>query len=67
MKKKNIKLIKPKMEFNPGTQKYEPVLPLKRIGKKFEVKINLKWIILLIITLIILIGLILLALKNELI
>ncbi len=65
-KNKRIKIIEPKMEFNPGTQKYELVLPLRKTGKKVKIKVSWKWIILLIIALIILIGASLLALKYGL-
>ncbi len=40
-KNKRTKFIEPKMEFNPGTQKYEPVLPLKKTGKKVKIKMSL--------------------------
>lgn len=40
VEKKKIKEISFQMEFNPGTMKYEPVLPLRKIKKK--TKINKK-------------------------
>ncbi|MDP2628634.1 MAG: hypothetical protein Q8P15_01920 [Nanoarchaeota archaeon] len=51
MKKKKptgkIKYIKPEMRFNPGTQKYEPILATKK-GKP---KINIDWFWIMIIIL----------------
>ena len=50
---KKTKEIKPNMEFNPGTMKYEPVLPLRKTKKNVRKRIELKDIIALIIVLII--------------
>lgn len=63
MKKKKTEEIKLPMKFNPGTQKYEPSLPLRKTGKKVKVKIDLKDIII-GITLLILITIFMLLLKN---
>jgi len=65
-KNKRTKLIEPKMEFNPGTQKYEIVLPLKKTKSKIKPKIDWRGIIILIIGLAIAIGLIILASKYGL-
>jgi len=61
---KKTKEIKLPMDFNPGTQKYEPILPLRKTREK--VKIDIKPIIILIIALLILFGGFLLALKYNL-
>lgn len=63
-KTKKIKEIKLPMKFNPGTQKYEPTLPLRRTSEKFNVKINLKDIIIVIAT-IILITTFIILLSNS--
>ena len=65
-KTKKIKEIKLPVKFNPGTQKYEPILPLRKTNKKLEIKTNWKWIIILVISVIIVVGGILLALKYGL-
>ena len=57
--------IKPKMEFNPGVQKYEPVLPLRKV--KDKIKFDLVGLIVSIIGLLILLGILLWALQNRLI
>ena len=44
------------MEFNPGLKKYEPSLPLKKSNKKPEMKVDWKWIILLCLIIILLLG-----------
>ena len=62
--KKETKFVNLKMEFNPGTQKYEPILPLKKVKNKIEV--DWKFIITLIIAIIILLGILLITLKNYL-
>ena len=54
MKKKKARMINLPMEFNPGTQKYEPELPLKLSNKKRKIDIN--WFGLFIIMLIITLG-----------
>jgi uncharacterized integral membrane protein len=53
-KKKEISL---PMKFNPGTMKYEPVLPARKAKKheKIDIKIKWFWIILLILIIILLI------------
>ena len=56
-KKEKTKFVNLKMEFNPGTQKYEPVLPLKK--KKENVKKRIEWIdLIMIIIMIIIVGII---------
>ena len=40
MNKEKTKEVKLKMRFNPGLQKYEPELPLKKTKRKTKVKIN---------------------------
>lgn len=52
-KSKKLKDIKPIMKFNPGTQKYEPQLPLRKGRSK--IKINWLLVIILIILFIFLI------------
>lgn len=54
--RKRIKEIELPMEFNPGTKKYEPVLPLKETQKKLNQKIGWKYIILITIGMILLTG-----------
>jgi len=66
-KNKGIKLIKPEMEFNPGLQKYEVVLPPRKDNKKLKVGIDWKWIIILIIGIIIFLGGIFILIKSKLI
>lgn len=66
MKSTKTKFIEPQMEFNPGRQKYEPVLPLRKNKSRTKMKVDWKWIIILIISVIILIGGALLALKYGL-
>ena len=44
-KNKKIEELKLPMKFNPGTQKYEPTLPLRKTNEKFNVKINLRDIV----------------------
>ncbi len=51
------------MKFNPGLQKYEPSLPLRKTGKEVKVKMDLKDIIIGIIILI-LIVVFMLVIKN---
>ncbi len=36
--KKKTKEIELPLDFNPGTQKYEPVLPVRKKGKKLRLK-----------------------------
>jgi len=56
---KKLKEVEFKMRFNPGTQKYEPVLPLRKKEKCEKiVKISWFWIILLVVLVLILIGLV---------
>jgi len=62
-KKTKIKEIKLPMKFNPGTQKYEPSLPLRKTGKEIKIKIALKDIIIGIIILILIVGF-MIVLKN---
>lgn len=64
MKKKKIKEIKLPMKFNPGLQKYEPVLALRKTGKKVKIEMNVKNIIIGIIILVLLIIFII-FLKNH--
>ena len=64
-KKTKTREIKLPMRFNPGTQKYEPVLPLRKTGKEVKVKMDLKDIII-GITLLILLTIFIIALKNYL-
>lgn len=59
-KTKEVKL---QMKFNPGLQKYEPTLPLKKIGKT-KVKINWAELIFFIIGIIILMTIFFIVLKN---
>lgn len=44
-KRKNINV---SMEFNPGTMKYEPVLPLRK-ERENKVSFDWKWVIILLI------------------
>lgn len=62
-KKTKTREIKLPMRFNPGTQKYEPVLPLRKIGKKVKIKLKLRDIIMMIVVLI-MILIFIIALKN---
>ncbi|MEK6830048.1 MAG: hypothetical protein AABY15_08075 [Nanoarchaeota archaeon] len=62
---KEIKEIKVPMEFNPGLEKYEPVLPLRKAKNK--IKFEWGFLITLIIGALIILGLFLLALKYGLI
>lgn len=64
MKKKKIKEIKLPMKFNPGLQKYEPVLALRKTGRKVKVKMNIKDIII-GITILVLITIFIIFLKNN--
>jgi hypothetical protein len=64
MKTKKNKEIKLPMKFNPGTQKYEPILPLKKTDEKLKIKINLKEIII-ATTLIILMVSLMIFLSNR--
>jgi len=60
---KKTKFIKPEMEFNPALNKYEPVFPLKK-GKS-KLKVNLSWVITLILVAIICAGIIIFfAVRN---
>ena len=52
MKKKKTEEIKLPMKFNPGTQKYEPSLPLRKTGKKVKIKLKLGDIIMITVVLI---------------
>ncbi len=61
--KTKIKDIKLPMKFNPGTQKYEPSLPLRKTGKEVKIKLKLGDVIMIIIVLI-MILIFILALKN---
>jgi len=67
MKKKKIKEVKLQMKFNPGLQKYEPTLPLRKIGEKTKVKINWAELIFFIIGITILMTIFFIVLKNKLI
>ena len=51
MDKKKVRELKLKMEFNPGREKYEPVLPLRKAGRKDKVKLNLKELLILVLIL----------------
>ena len=45
---KRFRYIKPTMRFNPGTQKYEPELPLHKTGKRIqdrEIMWKLIWVL----------------------
>jgi len=64
MKKQNKKSkeFKLPMKFNPGLQKYEPVLPIRKKGKPLKMnKVGLGWLILIIILIIFMIALFLFA------
>ena len=63
MKKKKIKEIKLPMKFNPGLQKYEPILALRKTGNKVKVKMDVKDIII-GITILILITIFIIFLRN---
>ncbi len=52
-KKKKAKLIEPRMEFNPGIEKYEPILPLRKGKENIKKRIDKRDLIALIIVLII--------------
>ncbi len=56
--KRKVKEIKLPMRFNPGLEKYEPVLPLRKADKniKFDVR-GLIWLFILIIVITLLIAL----------
>ena len=62
-KKNKTKEIKLRMKFNPGTQKYEPSLPLRKTGKEVKIKLKLGDVIMIIIVLIMIIIFIM-ALKS---
>ncbi len=51
MDKEKVRELKLKMEFNPGREKYEPVLPLRKAGRKDKVKLNLKELLILVLIL----------------
>ena len=51
MDKEKVRELKLKMEFNPGQEKYEPVLPLRKAGRKDKVKLNLKELLILVLIL----------------
>lgn len=59
MAKKKVKNIELPMDFNPGTMKFEPRLPIRK-GKNKE-KVNLKWfwIVIAVILILGIIGLVL--------
>ena len=63
MAKNKIKYLKPIMEFNSGRQIYEPVLPLRKVGKKIRISVNWKWIIILLLTLGLLLAIFLVFLR----
>lgn len=65
MKKKKAKFITPEMEFNPGLQKYEPMLPLRRGKEKVKKRIELGDMIDLIIMLVIVGIVIFLLVKYQ--
>ncbi|GBE20102.1 MAG TPA: hypothetical protein ENG87_05200 [Candidatus Pacearchaeota archaeon] len=48
-----MKYIKPSMKFNPGLKKYEPELPLRKRGRKVQSKVDWKWILIILGSLII--------------
>jgi len=54
--KKKTKELKLPMNFNVGLQKYEPVLPILRKGKKIKFKDAWQWIWVIIIALALLVG-----------
>ena len=61
------KEIKPPMRFNPGLQKYEPVLPSSKIkGKEIKFKDAWQWIWIIIIALALLVGFLFLIKKGLL-
>ncbi len=66
MEKEKIKEIKLPMKFNPGFKKYEPELPVKKSNKKLKVKVDWRFIILVIISIIILTGFVFLVSKFNL-
>lgn len=41
------------MKFNPGLKKYEPELPLRKRGRKVQSKVDWKWILIILGSLII--------------
>lgn len=49
MRKNKKKIIQLPVEFNPGTMRYEPKLLLRRLGRKPRIKIDWKFIVILII------------------
>jgi len=63
MPKNKIKYLKPRMEFNPGRQVYEPILPLRKVGKKIRISVNWKWVITLLLTLGLLLAIFLVFLR----
>lgn len=65
-KKRKKKVIELPQKFNPGTMRYEPILPIRKTDKKLRVKINWKLIIALIILLSILLAIFFIALKRYL-
>ena len=65
-KKTKTREIKLPMRFNPGTQKYEQVLPLKKSNKKLKIDSDWRGIITVTILLIILLTIFFTALKNYL-
>ena len=66
-KKKKIKYVNPLMKFNTGLHKYEPELPLKKVGKKPQLKIGWTWWITIAIVVIVLVGVLFLAKKYGVI
>ncbi len=44
------------MEYNPALGKYEPILPLKKTNKKLKIKVDWKWIIIILLSAAIITG-----------
>ena len=51
MDKEKVRELKLKMEFNPGLEKYEPELPLRKTARKDKTALNLKDFLILILIL----------------
>jgi hypothetical protein len=64
IKKRKIKIIEPKMEFNPGTMKYEPKLSLRKTKENIKKRMDIRDLIMFIIILVIAAGIIFWALIN---
>lgn len=64
-RKKKIEIELPQ-KFNPGTMKYEPALPARKTDRKMKVKIDWKFIIILIILVSALLGTLFIILRKYL-